>query len=394
MSGKNPFLGMGFGSPFASFVGSSSASDPSSNLKIVVGAPANDDDGTSSGSAYIYNLDGTGEVKLTASDAFSYDEFGYSVAIAHNKVAIGAIGTDNNNQSMSGSVYLYNLDGTGETEITASNADAGDRFGNSVAIGNNRIAVGAYTRDVGTLSSAGSVYIFDLDGNEVGIITASDAAASDRFGNAVAIAHNKIVVGSYLDDATGATNSGSIYVYDLDGTNEIKMTASDAAGSDLNGYSVAIGSNKIVAGAYGDDDNGSSSGSVYVYDLDGTNEVKITASDGASSDIFGIDVAVGNNKIAVGAYGDDDNGSLSGSVYLYNLDGTGEVKLTPSDAAASDQFGSSVAIANNKLVVGARRGSNQLGSVYVYNLDGTGETKITASDGALNDYFGNKVAIG
>ena len=392
MSGKNPFLGMGFGSPFASFVGSSSASGASSDPKIVVGAYADDDGGDSTGSVYVYDLDGTNEVKITASDAFEYDAFGLKVAIGHNKIVVSSHLDDDNGED-SGSVYLYNLDGTGETKITASDGAADDSFGFSVAIANNRIAVGAFARDVGTISDAGSVYIYDLDGNEVGIITASDAADSDRFGNSVAIAHNKIVVGSYLDDTT-PVNSGSIYVYDLDGTNEVKIIASDAAASDLNGYSVAIGSNKIVAGAYSNDDGGSASGSVYVYDLDGTNEVKITASDATAGDFFGLSVAVGHNKIAVGATGDDDNGSSSGSVYLYNLDGTGEVKLTPSDGASGDRFGSSVAIAHNKVVVGAQLGNSQTGAVYVYNLDGTGETKITASDGAASDMFGRAVALG
>ena len=385
MSGKNPFLGMGFGSPFASFVGLS-ASGASSNPKIVVGAYNDDDEGNSSGSVYVYDLNGTNEVKITASDGFDFDLFGIDVAVGHNKIAVGAV-YDDDGGSFSGSVYLYNLDGTGEVKLTASDAADNDRFGYSVAIGNNKIAVGAYFRDVGTLSRAGSVYIYDLDGNEVGIITASDAADNDRFGNSVAIAHNKIVVGSYLDD-TPTVNAGSIYVYDLDGTNEVKITASDAATNDVNGISVAVGSNKIVVGAYGD---GSYSGSAYVYDLDGTNEVKLTASDGASYDVFGINVAVGHNKIAVGAYGDDDS---SGSVYVYDLDGTNEVKITASDAATGDYFGSSVAIAHNKLVVGARRGNSNTGAVYVYNLDGTGETKITASDGASGDYFGTAVALG
>ena len=211
-------------------------------------------------------------------------------------------------------------------------------------------------------------------------------------GSSSASSSPKIVVGAMADDDDGLS-SGSVYVYDLDGTNEVKITASDGANMDLNGYSVAIGSNKIVAGAYSDDDGGSSSGSVYVYDLDGTNEVKITASDAATADYFGVSVAVGHNKIAVGAIGDDDNGDLSGSVYLYNLDGTGETKITASDGATNDRFGSSVAIAHNKIVVGAERSSN-VGAVYVYNLDGTGETKITASDGADNDVFGRAVALG
>ena len=398
MSGKNPFLGIGFGSPFTTFArASSSASGASSNPKIVVAASyddtGNNNNLTSSGSVYVYDLDGTNEVKITPSDAAAGDRFGQSVAIAHNKIVVGS-SLDADNGTGSGSVYVYNLDGTGETKITASDGAAGDNFGSGVAIGHNKIAVGARTRDFGTLENAGSVYIYDLDENEVGIITASDAASSDYFGQSVAIAHNKVVVGAYLDDAgqnNNLTNSGSAYVYNLDGTGEVKLTASDADLSDLLGVSVAIGSNKIVTGAHSNDDAGSNSGSVYVYDLDGTNEVKITASDAASSDFFGFNVAVGHDKIVVGAFGD---GSNRGSVYVYDLDGTNELKITASDGAANDRFGSSVAIAHNKIVVGARGVNTNTGAVYVYNLDGTGETKITASDGADNDVFGRAVALG
>ena len=292
MSGKNPFLGLGFGSPFITFArASSSASGASSDPKIVVSAPF-----------------------------------------------------DNNNLTSSGSVYIYNLDGTGEVKLTASDAAAGDNFGKSVAIGNNKIVVGARTRDVGTLENAGSVYVYDLDGTNEVKITASDAASADYFGASVAIAHNKIVVGAYLDDAgnnNNLTNSGSAYVYNLDGTGEVKLTASDANLNDVLGISVAIGSNKIVTGSTGDDDDGTNSGSVYVYDLDGTNELKITASDGAADARFGVSVAIAHNKIVVGAA---YRNTQTGDVYVYNLDGTGETKITASDAASGDYFGWDVAI--------------------------------------------------
>jgi Tol biopolymer transport system component len=81
-----------------------------------------------------------------------------------------------------------------------------------------------------------------------------------------------------------------------------------------------------------------------VYNTDGTGEVKITASDGAGSDEFGESVAIQGDKIAVGASGDDDSGESSGSVYVYNTDGTGEQKITASDGAGGDKFGRSVAI--------------------------------------------------
>ena len=94
---------------------------------------------------------------------------------------------------------------------------------------------------------------------------------------------------------------------------------------------------KFVVGAYGDD---ISKGAAYVYNTDGTGEVKITASDGAQYNNFGFSVAILGDKILVGAY---QNG-VAGSTYVYNLDGTGEQKIMPSDGASGDRFGYSVAI--------------------------------------------------
>ena len=163
MSGKNPFLGLGFGSPFASFVGSSASGGGASSPRIVVGSFFDDDNGSASGSAYIYNLDGTGEVKVTASDGASGDRLGISVAVGSNKIVIGAY-TDDDDGSSSGSAYIYNIDGTNEVKLTASDAAAGDLFGQSVSIGSNKIVVGAQSNDDDGTSS-GSVYVYNLEWN-------------------------------------------------------------------------------------------------------------------------------------------------------------------------------------------------------------------------------------
>ena len=186
----------------------------------------------------------------------------------------------------------------------------------------------------------GAAYVYDLDGTNEVKITASDAATAyqpAQFGESVAIGNGKIVVGA-RGDWSGSSN-GAVYVYDLDGTNEVKITPSDAGNDQWFGQSVAVDNNKIVVSSHR-----SGAGAAYVYDLDGTNEVKITASDGASGDQFGWEVAIGNDKIIVGSNYDDDNGSNSGSVYVYDLDGSNEVKITASDAAANDWFGTSVAV--------------------------------------------------
>ena len=103
--------------------------------------------------------------------------------------------------------------------------------------------------------------------------------------------------------------------------NVVKLTAEDAAAVDRFGYSVSIYGDTIAIGAYGDDDMGSSSGSVYVFIRNGitwSQQSKLTADDGAASDHFGWSVSIYGDTIAAGAYLDDDMGSESGSVYIFS----------------------------------------------------------------------------
>jgi len=334
--------------------------------RIVVGAHQDDDNGADSGSAYIFDLDGNQLAKLTASDGAADDEFGFSVAAGSGRIAVGAV-VDDDNFSNSGSVYIFDLDGNELTKITASDAAASDLFGFSVAAGCGRIVVGAYASDSAG-SNSGSAYIFDLDGNQLSKITASDAAPGDYFGWSVAVGSGRIVVGAYGDDDYGSF-SGSAYIFDLDGNQLAKLTDSDGASSDRFGRTVAVGSGRIVVGQPQDDDDGSASGSAHIFDLDGNKLFKITASDAAASDLFGESVAVGSGRIVAGAYADDDVGASSGSAYIFDLDGNELDKLTASDASGTDQFGRAVAVGSGRIVVGALQDDDNgtdSGSAYIF----------------------------
>jgi hypothetical protein len=353
---------------------------------------------TNSGQIQHYSYDAittpSNETKITASDGASYDFFGSSVAVGSGRIVIGAF-SDGDNGLISGSAYIYDLDGTQLAKITASDGASFDYFGQSVAVGSGRIVVGS-ARDDDNGNRAGSAYIFDLDGTQLAKITASDGGSYDYFGQSVAVGSGRIVVGAYGDGDNGSA-SGSAYIFDLDGTQLAKITASDGASTDYFGIPVVVGSGRIVVGAYGDDDNGSYSGSAYIFGLDGTQLAKITASDGAANDFFGRSVAVGSGRIVVGAPDDDDNGGSSGSAYIFDLDGTQLAKITPSDGASGDAFGISVAVGSGRIVVGAYQDADNgsySGSAYIYDLDGTQLAKITASDGAASDYFGYSVAVG
>jgi len=350
------------------------------------------------------------ETKLTASDGAQFDEFGWSVAAANDTIVVGAYGDDTVNGEDSGSIYIFTHTGTTWTEqakLMASDGASFKNFGNIVAIAGDTIVVGA-NKDNANGQNSGSAYVFTGSGatwTQQAKLTASDGAPSYLFGRSVSILGDTIVVG-----ANGASGgSGSAYVFTRTGTSwseQAKLTASDGADGDRFGVSVAIAGDTIVVGAHWDDDNGADSGSAYVFTSTGTTwtqQAKLTASDGAEDDQFGFSVAIAGDTIVVGARLDGDNGSFSGSVYVFTGTGTAwtqQAKLTASDGAEIDYFGISVGIEGDTIVVGASADIDVgmgIGSAYVYMQTGTTWTeqaKLTATDmGNFGDWFGESVAI-
>ncbi len=357
----------------------------------VVGAIKDDDKGTDSGSAYVFEKSGDSwnqMAKLTAADGAAADYFGFSVAIFGDTVVVGAFQDDVGANLDQGSAYVFVkpaggwITATQTAKLTAADGAVNDAFGISVAITEDTVVVGAPGDD----SGKGSTYVFVKPGGgwitatQTAKLTASDGAADDILGFPVAIVGDTVVVGAYLDDDNGSS-SGSVYVFVKPGggwitaTQTAKLTASDGAEFDFFGFSVAIAEDTVVVGAYFDD---SSKGSAYVFVKPGggwltaTQTAKLTAADGAALDGFGYSVAIVGDTVVVGAYEDDDKGTNSGSAYVFVKPGGGwvtatqMVKLTAADGAADDNFGLSVAIAGNTVVVGARGDDSYSGSAYIF----------------------------
>ncbi|SPD74472.1 exported hypothetical protein [uncultured Desulfobacterium sp.] len=353
----------------------------------IVGAEGDDDGGYDAGSAYIFLRDGAvwaEQTQLLASDSAGSDDFGISVSISGDYAIVGASGDDDGG-SLSGSAYIFKREGliwAQQAKLTGSDAAAGDLFGNSVSINGDYAIIGAYSNDDGGADS-GSAYIFKREGSiwlEQAKITASDAAASDYFGYSVSIDGEVAVVGAHLNDDKGA-NSGSAYIFRREGTiwtEQAKLIPSDAAADDYFGYPVSINGDCAIIGAYRNDDGGSNSGSAYIFKRDGSiwaEQAKLTASDAASYDYFGLSVSINGDYAVVGAYGDDDKGSSSGSAYLFKREvsaWTQIKKITAGNGAASDYFGRSVSLANNYAIVGAYGKDDgtlyDVGSVYFYPI--------------------------
>jgi VCBS repeat-containing protein len=371
-----------------------------------------------SGTVYAASYDQI--AKLTAPDGAANDHFGFAVSISGDTLVVGAI--DDNNQ---GSAYVFERNQGGEDnwgqvkKLTAPDGIAGDAFGVGVSISGNTIVIGA-----SGLYNTGQAYVFDRNlggANNWGLVkklTTSDGAAGDRFGYAVSIYGDTIAIGAPYSDGTVPT-SGSAYVFERNngGVNNWgqvkKLTAADGSFDDVFGLILSVDGDILVVGAIYDDDNGVNSGSAYVFGRNqgGANSwgqvKKLTASDGAENDMFG-GVSVSGDIIVCTSYEDDDNGTNSGSAYVFerNQGGTdnwGQVKkLTASDGAAYDDFGSQVSNSGETIIVSSYIDDDKgidSGSAYVFERNNGGANnwgqvkKLTASDGAMGDKFGWAVSI-
>ncbi len=240
-------------------------------------------------------------------------------------------------------------------------------------------------------------------------LIAPDRESFDYFGYSVSIDGNVMVVGSIGDD-DGGIGSGSVYVfrYDPGGSGwmeEAKLVASDGESGDDFGDAVSISNDVIAVGAWGDDDNGVNSGSAYVFRYDGTNwmeEAKILPSNGKTHEGFGDSISINGDSIVAGSTGDEDNGGSAGAAYVFRYDGSDwveESKLLASDGDIADYFGWSVAIDGETAVVGTWADDDNglsSGSAYVFRYDGSDwieETKLLASDGDDTDYYGYSVSL-
>ncbi len=346
-------------------------------------------------------------IKLTASNGEAQDHFGYSVSVSGSHAIVGAYGDDTSAGLNAGTVYIFEPEDINwsETNIKPYLDDAiNDYFGYLVSANNNYAVVGAYGNDDDG-SESGSVYILGEDNNwgtsSKYKLTASDAGDGDQFGYSCDISGNYVIVGAYRDGDNGPL-SGSAYIFfkydDIYWTEQTKLLASDGNETDYFGYSVAINGDYAIVGAYLDDDMGDFSGSAYIFKRDGdtwNEQAKLLASDGAAGDQFGWSVSISGDYAAVGAHGDDDNGSESGSVYIFKRDGTSwsqNVKLTAPDGTADDHFGRSVSISGGHIIVGAYGdddNGSQSGSAYLFmrnkypDMDLTGDGFVNFEDFAL-----------
>ena len=362
---------------------------------------------------------------LKASNTGAGDNFGTSLALSGDTLAVGAPLEDssatgvngaqgNDNVPASGAVYVFTRTAgvwSQQAYLKASNTDLGDRFGKSLALSGDTLAVGAPledssatgvggNQDDGGAADSGAVYVFTRTGgtwSQQAYLKASNTDAGDNFGTSVALSEGTLAVGADAEDskATGvggpqtdntASASGAVYVFTRTGaawSQQAYLKASNAEASDAFGRSIALSGDTLAVGAIGEAssatgiggnqaDNGASfSGAVYVFTRTGgtwSQQAYLKASNASAGDFFGTSVALSEGTLAVGAVGEDssatgvggdqaDNRAAgSGAVYLFTRAGAAwsqQAYLKPSNTNPSDAFGTTVALSEGALAVGA-----------------------------------------
>ncbi len=294
--------------------------------------------------------------------------------------------------------------------IVAQDGSAGRRFGYSVSIDGNWMAVGApgLAQNDGY---KGAVYIYTMSNSQWSfhsLVTAADNQSFNFFGSSVSLYKEWLLVGAHADTSHGSY-SGSAYLFQRVNNAYVQRAVFRSShASDLFGSSAAMGDGFCVVGARAAGGSPSGAGAVYVYRQNGSNPTDwiadgtLTAADGKANNAFGAAVAVSGNRVLVGAPFTKASPASAGTAYIFEkVSGTWtqKAKLAPVNGSARNLFGSAVDIDGDWAVIGAYREDNKYfddGSVYVYRLSSSAwslDVELTAADADSGDFFGCSVAL-
>jgi len=345
--------------------------------------------------------------ELQAAEIGDTDYFGRSIAANGSTALVGAVYDDEGAFGNAGSVCVFELIGGSWIQVDrllASDYINSGFFGGSVAMSGDSAIIGSHGFNV----KRGAAYVFvrgPSEWTEEQKLTAPDAAALDEFGYAVAIDGDTAVIGSFRSDHSLLTDPGSAYVFTRSGSVwsfEQKLVAGEPAHDDWLGYKVAISGDTVAVAAL----QHNTTGAVYVFTRSGTvwsQEQKLTGSGGADDGNFGRWLALSGETLVVGSSTTDHSSLVNaGAVYVFERTGGtwSEVqRLIPSDAQEYAAFGTSVAMLDDTLLIGATDdvyGVEDAGSAYIFTRsDGvwTEQQELIASNRQEGARLGFAVAL-
>lgn len=303
---------------------------------------------------------------------------------------------------------------TEEAKLRASDGPGAGGFSHAVAISGDTAIVGAPyegSRSDPSLAGAGAAHIYvrsDSGWVHQQRLVPFDRSTEANFGYSVALSGDTAVIGAYRDDATGASDAGSAYVFVRSGDTWVeqqKLVASDAAARALFGYAVGVHDDTAIVGAPRSEIGGDAeAGSAYVFVRSGSSwaeQQTLGAREGAGNDGFGYSVAIDMAGAVVGApRADTAAGTDAGSAHLFNLSEGKWIErlaLTAAGGEAYASFGHALAMEAATVLVGApRHGDSDHGSAYAFEFDSTDwasveERRLTPTE--ATSYFGWSLSL-
>ena len=335
--------------------------------------------------------------KVQASDAASAGNFGRSVSVSDNTASILGIegtyiftrsGTTwSQQQKIQPSDHSTNKGPWGmyETDLDGETCVIGYKGGTETSLSNN---------------NTGTAYVFTRSGttwSQQQKLFHPNGRQYDYFGENMQLDGDNLIVSAHNEPHNSGgsyDNAGAVYIWTRSGTTwtqQQRLEASDKAASDIFGSSVAIDGDTCVIGAQQEDAGGSNAGAAYVFTRSGTTwsqQQKLVASDAAASDNFGTSVGISGDTLVVGTFN-------AGAAYVFTRSGTTwsqQQILTGSDATGtSDYFGKNVRIFEDTIMVTATGNTSfsGKGAAYIFTRSGTTWTqdkRLEASDAANADY--------
>ncbi|MEK7613462.1 MAG: thrombospondin type 3 repeat-containing protein [Patescibacteria group bacterium] len=312
------------------------------------------------------------------------ERFGESVSIDGNKFVVGAP-YDDTGATDAGSAYLFDAT-TGALLRTFNNPApaAGDQFGFSVSLYGDKVLIGT-TLDNVVYTNSGSTYLFDATtGALLRTFNNPTPGADDYFGHAISLLGDRALISAVWDD-TGATDAGSAYLFDAT-TGALLYTFNNPTPEfyDQFGKSVSLSDDRLLISAYLDNTGALHTGSVYLYDaVTGALSHTFNNPTPEEYDQFGHSVSLSGDRLLVGANADDAGALNAGSAYLFDAT-TGALLYTFNNPTPepNETFGEFVYLLGDRALVGSPRentGATQAGSAYLFD----------ATTGALLQTFNN-----
>lgn len=369
------------------------------------------------GAVYAHMLSGqdlSAPQRLLASDGQPDDRFGASLAFADGRLLVGAPGR----VFGEGGAYLFQYAGGAWAQAAILQSFTGppaSLAGSEVALSGAQALLGAPSAWIAPNRAQGSVRSYRYGGGQwqaAEVLHRGDGAAFELFGFAVALSGDAAAVGSYLDDTLAAgDDAGSVSVFRRapgGWVREAVLVAPDGISEDRFGVAVALSGDVLVVGAYWRVEEGRlNQGAVYIYERRDGSWVfvrRLLAFDGQANNFYGFSLAFDGTHLVVGAPGNSELASDGGAAYVYRRLSNGtwqlQTKLRPQGVADNALAGISVAVAGSTIAVGApqdRVGEHDAqGRVYVYRLAAgtwTQQATLWDPDGHANDFFGSAVSL-